>query len=209
MARTLPIGSYRTVQLEVAVWDGVTAEVDLSVACLFEREPDGVKLGGGARHLDEALGGALTRLRRQGRFRARVAQTLVVRPAPGRVSAPRILVVGLGNPSIWCPDISGRASAAATDWAIRTGAHSVAFAPSLLDAGIAASGAAEAILTAVIRALDAAYASAAAGLGPRPLIERFVFDAGDAHAKQTAEILSSTLTIIAGGSRHDMAERGG
>lgn len=61
--------------------------VDLSVACLFEREADGASSAGGLLQLDRAPGGRLTDLRARGAFRAQEMETLLITLPPPRLDA--------------------------------------------------------------------------------------------------------------------------
>ncbi|HEX2021357.1 MAG TPA: M17 family peptidase N-terminal domain-containing protein, partial [Candidatus Thermoplasmatota archaeon] len=59
--------------------------------------------------VDEATGGALTRVLRAGDFRGRSKETALVHPAKG--DAERVLLVGLGPIQKWTPDRLRRVSA--------------------------------------------------------------------------------------------------
>jgi hypothetical protein len=195
-ARSIPIGTWRGVSLDVAAWDGVGAEVDLSVACLFEHEPDGGTLQGGARHLDDAMGGALQRLRGDGSFRARSGDTLLIDRPPTGISATAVLVVGLGDPTRWTRQVSAQAVKVAAACALARGSTSAAFAPSLLDAGVRGGDAASAMLLAISAAIDAADAAAQAGLAEPLALRRFVFDAGAAHLEGAADAFATGFAAL-------------
>lgn len=49
------IGSWRDVSFEVAAWDGVGAQVDLSCGCMFTHEATADGPTGGLHHLDGAV----------------------------------------------------------------------------------------------------------------------------------------------------------
>jgi len=195
-ARVVEIGSWHGVVLEAAAWDGAAAEVDLSAACLFTHEADGVQLGGGAKHLDDALGGALLRLRGDGCFRARLGDTLLLDQPPPAVAGGSVLVIGVGDPSAWTPEASGLAAGITASIALFRGAASVAFAPSLLDAGVGGADPGEAMLLAVAGAISAAVAAADMGLASKPKIRRFVFDAGAARLDAAAESFARALATL-------------
>lgn len=126
-------GRLAGLDIEVAAVDAVSAAVDLAVACLFEHEAD--KLTGGMQRLDQALAHAPTLLRSEGVFKARARETLVVRRPPAPILAGAVLVLGLGAPADFQPEVMAQATRRAFDAALLLGAQSVAFAPSLLDAG--------------------------------------------------------------------------
>lgn len=176
------LGTWQGVSIEAAVWDGVAADVELSFGCMFTRELDG-GLRGGLLHLDQALSGRLTALREEGVFQGEPMETLLIRQPPKGVVARAVMVIGMGDPSAWSVAVTARAVATAVNAAMQLGVGSAAFAPSLLDSGLApqaTSGVAPAMMKAVTRAIDAQARIAALGLAPAPSLRRWVFDVGAA-----------------------------
>src|SRR5437868_6764706 len=98
--KRLQIGTFDGVVFDVVAWGPAQAEVDVSVACMFEHELNGAGLAGGLLALDQALGGHLTQLRREGAFRAQPMETLLVTQPPAGISARAVLVIGLGDPAL-------------------------------------------------------------------------------------------------------------
>lgn len=189
------LGSWQGVSLDIAAWDGVAADVDLSVACMFTRELDG-GLRGGLLHLDSALSGRLVRLRNDGVFKGDVGETLLVSLPPETVVAQGVMVIGMGEPSQWTAAVSARAVTAAIGAAMQLGVTSAAFAPSLLDSGLtpgATTGVASAMMKAAIRAIDVHVSIAAHGLAPAPSLRRWVFDVGAAGFSSAAEQFRAAL----------------
>jgi len=87
-------------KIELAIGDIARTRVDMVVVNLFE----GVKTPGGATGaVDKAIGGAVSAAVRDGDFRGKWGETLLLRPAKG-VAAPRVLVVGLGPREKLTPD---------------------------------------------------------------------------------------------------------
>jgi hypothetical protein len=175
------IGSWRDVSFEVAAWDGVGAEVDLSCGCMFEREAAGEGPTGGLSHLDHALSGALTGLRRDGHFLAAPMETLLISRPPAGIEAGRVLLIGLGDPASWTIDVTANAVATAARTAMQQGLRSVAFAPSILDGGLTAAatdGMPHAMVTAVLATIDTQYRIAELGLAALPSLRHWVFDVG-------------------------------
>lgn len=74
----LPIGAAGGVVFDVVAWGPAHADVDFSVACMFEHEADGAAISGGLLALDQALGGHLTRMRADGAFLAQPMETLLI-----------------------------------------------------------------------------------------------------------------------------------
>jgi leucyl aminopeptidase len=95
---------------------------DALIVNLFE----GVKSPGGATGaVDQAIGGAISRMLALGDFRGKLNEVAVVYPADG-VSAPRVLVVGLGPSAEFTVDRARHASGAAVRRARDLGARRVA-----------------------------------------------------------------------------------
>jgi len=189
------LGSWQGVSLDIAAWDGAAADVDLSVACMFARELDG-GLRGGLLHLDNALSGKLVRLRDEGVFTGEMGETLLVSLPPATVVAQAVMVIGMGDPSQWTPATTAHAVTTALGAAVHLGVTSAAFAPSLLDSGLAPSvtaGVAPAMMKAVMRAIDAHVSIAAHGLAPAPSLRRWVFDVGAAGFSSAAAQFSAAL----------------
>ena len=199
MAEQRTIGVLHGVSITVAAWDGAMAAVDLSFACMFERELTDAGPAGGLRHLDDALGGALTELRRAGYFRANPMEMLLLSQLPATVVARAIMVVGLGDPATWSPALTAEAAASAVRAAIQLGIESAAFAPSLLDAGLTSSATgnvATLMLQAVAGAISAQERIAATGLAPPNSLRQWVFDVGPAHMDTVTEHFQAALATL-------------
>jgi hypothetical protein len=197
-ARQIRIGAYRSVTLNVAIWDAVGAEVDLTCAGMFAREA-GPALVGGLRHLDAALGGALLRLRSDGAFRGDEMETLLLSPLPQPIRAKALLVIGLGDPATWHPQIMERATRCAVSEAIRLGFSRAGIAPGLLDSGLdpaVIAGGSDAMLAGVVGAIDAAHRLEDACLAAALSLARWTFGAGASHAEATADQFRDGLTSL-------------
>ena len=118
-----PIGIAHGVTFDVVAWGPAMAEVDLSIACMFEHEVDGAPIAGGLLALDQALGGQLTRLRAGGAFRAQPMETLLITTPPAGMAPRAVLVIGLGDPGLLTSDLLRRATRVAMREAIRHGAR--------------------------------------------------------------------------------------
>lgn len=178
------VGTYRSVAIEVAAWDAVGAEVDLSCAGMFTHEVGGAPLVGGLLDLDRALGGRLQQLRAENVFRAQEMETLILKKLPSEIAADAILVIGMGDPERWTPHLMERATRVGVREAIRLGATTAGIAPGLLDSGLKGGETAEApaaMLRGVTSAIDAELRLAELGLAPRPAFEKWTFGTGAAH----------------------------
>jgi len=210
MPRSGTIGTANGVSIDLAAWDAVQAQVDLSVACMFAHEKAGSGPAGGLRHLDEALGGALTTLRSSGSFKAAFMETLLVSVPQTGIAADALLIIGLGDPAGWTPATSASAVAAAVRQAAQRGARTVAFAPSLLDAGFDASsiaGVTPQMLAALVEALESQKRIAEHHLAPPLSLARWVFDVGAAHFDGAFAQFRDALSACRGAScAGDMAD---
>ena len=176
----LPIGACDGVEFDVVAWGPAHAAVDFSVACMFEHEL-GAGMAGGLLALDRALGGQLSRLRAAGAFGAQPMETLLVTMPPPGVAARAVLVIGMGDPAALDGDMLRRACRVAMREAIRHGAVSMAFAPSVLDAGHtdnAALDMQQVMLDGMLGALRAEHMLAEAGLAGAPALRHCTFDVG-------------------------------
>nr|WP_175801842.1 M17 family peptidase N-terminal domain-containing protein [Burkholderia anthina] len=190
------IGSWRDVSFEVAAWDGVGAQVDLSCGCMFAHEATADGPTGGLRHLDVALLGALTDLRREGHFLAAPMETLLIDLPPAGIAARTILLVGLGDPASWTIERTADAAATAARTAMHHGVESAAFAPSVLDGGLttaATAGMPQAMVSAVVAVIDTRYRLAERGLAAPPSLRRWVFDVGAARFDGAVEHFGNAL----------------
>jgi len=191
-----PIGLYRDVELEVAVWDAVGATADLSCAGMFAHEVDAAPLLGGLLDLDAALDGALLRLRGEGVFRGDELETVLIAKPPSPIRGQALMLIGLGEPSKWVPEVMMRAARVAVREGARLGARGVSFAPGMLDSGLTPTGASRAMLRGVTSALDAEHRLAALGLTQGPSLQTWTFAAGAAHAQMAAEQFRAELLRI-------------
>jgi hypothetical protein len=190
----LPIGSADGVAFDVVAWGPAQADVDFSVACMFEHEMGQAGVAGGLLALDQALGGQLTRLRAAGAFRAQPMETLLITSPPPGVAPRAVLVIGLGDPAALDGETLRRATRVAMREAIRCGARSMAFAPSVLDAGHTDNAALhmqEVMMDGMLGALRAEHMLAEAGLARPPALRHCTFDVGVPRA-QAAGIAFAT-----------------
>ncbi len=193
------IGAAFGTSIEVAAWDAVGAEVDLSCAGMFAREPAG-SLTGGLAHLDTALQGKLLQLRREGHFRGRLGECLLIAAPPQPLAAKRLLLVGLGEPEGWSTACLEEAVRAAATFALALGADSAAFAPGMLDSGIPAAATAGApghMVDGLVSALRSHHRLQQLGLAGPPALRRWTFDVGAARLEQAAQQFQDKLAATA------------
>jgi hypothetical protein len=175
------VGTLHGVTIEVAVWDGSAAEVDLSCACMFTEELGGGPPAGGLAHLDRALDGALLRLRAEGLFTAEAGEMLLLDRLPPMIAARAVLILGLGSPTGWAAQGLAPAVRRAVSMALAMGIGSGALAPSMLDSGLGpdqTSGAPAAMVSGLAAALDGHARLRAIGLARNAELKHWVFDVG-------------------------------
>ena len=197
----LPIGSAHGVTFDVVAWGPAQADVDFSVACMFEHEMGGAGMTGGLLALDGALGGQLAHLRAAGAFRAQPMETLLITSPPPGMAARAVLVIGLGDPAALDGDVLRRATRVAMREAIRFGAGSMAFAPSVLDAGHTDNAPLDmqhVMLDGMLGALRAERLLAEAGLATAPALRHCSFDVGAPRAQAAGHGFAAAFAQLAG-----------
>ena len=198
----LPIGTFDGVEFDVVAWGPAHADVDFSVACMFEHEL-GTGMTGGLLALDDALGGQLARLRAAGAFGAQAMETLLVTTPPPGVTASAVLVIGMGDPAALDGDVLRRACRVALREAVRFGAVSMAFAPSVLDAGHtdnAALAMQDVMLDGALGALRAERMLAEAGLAHAPALRHCTFDVGAPRLQAAGRAFAAAFERLTAGS---------
>ncbi len=185
------VGSVFGVSTEVVAWDAVGADVELSCAAMFSREAGGAEVIGGLAHLNAAFHGQLLELRSEGAFTAAAGECLLIPTPPRGINAKKLLIVGLGEPDGWSVENLSQAIRSAAEFAMALGVRSAAFAPGMLDSGIAPSttaGASTFMVDGLTAALRARARLVDLGFAEKPLLERWVFDVGAARlASATAQ----------------------
>lgn len=195
----LPIGTADGVVFDVVAWGPSHADVDVSVACMFEHEMNG-GMAGGLLALDQALGGQLARLRSAGAFRAQALETLLITSPPPAVVPRAVLVIGMGDPALLDGEMLRRACRVALREALRHGAVSMAFAPSVLDAGHTDNAPLDmqnVMLDGMLGALRAEHMLADAGLAPPPSLRHCTFDVGAPRAQAAGRAFAEAFARLA------------
>ncbi len=146
---TTPIGTSKIwgtvdgLAIEGLVQGPTGAASALQVVCVFEYtegdifNPPALPAAlNGMVHLDEALKGQITELRKTGKFTGRLYETLLIEPPKGSLKAPRLLLIGLGDRNKFTPEVMTGIGSVAFREAVKLGADSFAFASDIKDAGI-------------------------------------------------------------------------
>nr|WP_233173834.1 M17 family peptidase N-terminal domain-containing protein [Pedobacter sp. ASV19] len=115
----------------------------LQIVCVFEYtdgdifNPPALPAAlNGMVHLDQALNGQITVLRKSRKFEGHSLETLLIVPQKGVIKAQQLLLIGLGDRSKFTPDLMISIGNVAFREAARLGVKSFAIASDLKDAGI-------------------------------------------------------------------------
>jgi hypothetical protein len=134
-------------------------------------------------HVDQALGGQLTALRRAGHFGGQPLETLLLMPPAGTLPAARLLLVGLGSrvaAATTLAPLMERVGLVALRAAELLGVSSYSFAADVQDGGLTgvAVDIAHAVLTGTFSAYRTQQYLAAQGLGAPPVVRQHTLLAG-------------------------------
>jgi hypothetical protein len=90
----------------------------------------------GLLHVDEALNGLITELRKTNQFGGHLLETLLITPPENTIPAKKLLLIGLGNRNDFKPEIMQLIGLTGMREALRLGVSSYSHASDLKDAGI-------------------------------------------------------------------------
>ncbi|MFC0514796.1 M17 family peptidase N-terminal domain-containing protein [Mucilaginibacter angelicae] len=133
--------------------DGITIEgkvqspsgqaTPLQIVCIFEYEEGDLTspqalpaAANGLLHVDEALKGLITDLRKSGKFLGHRLETMLLTPPKGSMPAQKLLLIGLGNRKDFTPDLMTDIGRVGMREALRLGVSSYSHASDLKDGGI-------------------------------------------------------------------------
>ena len=137
------VGKANGIAVEVKVQGPSAQETPLQIACVFEytegdiTNPPALPAQlNGMLHLDEALHGIITDLRKSGKFTGHAFETLLITPPPGNIKAKQLLLIGLGNRNTFNADVMYTVGAIGMREALRLGVTAYSHASDIKDAGI-------------------------------------------------------------------------
>ena len=156
------IGKVDGIEIEAKVQSPSGQETPLQIVCLFEytegdifNPPALPKDLNGMVHVDEALHGLITELRKSGKFSGYRYETLLIDPPANTIPAKKLLLVGLGDRNDFEAAIMETVGRIGMREALRMGITSYSHASDLKDAGIASPTAEVAGL--IVKGAMAAY----------------------------------------------------
>ena len=137
-------GTVDGIAIESMVQGPAAQETPLQIACVFEYTEGDIFISppalpaesNGMVHLDKALNGLITDIRRSGKFEGHPLETLMITPPAGRIRANKLLLIGLGDRNIFDPALMIKVSQVGMREALRLGVPSYSFAADIKDAGI-------------------------------------------------------------------------
>lgn len=138
------LGSVDGVEIDTVVQSPSAQETPLQIVCLFEYTENDIfnsppalsKELNGMVHVDEALKGLITELRKTNRFEGKRLETLLITPPPGSIAAKKLLLIGLGNRNDFKPEVMRLVGVIGMREALRLGVTNYAHASDLKDAGM-------------------------------------------------------------------------
>ncbi|HET6995647.1 MAG TPA: M17 family peptidase N-terminal domain-containing protein [Chitinophagaceae bacterium] len=202
------------INIEGMVQGPATEVAPLQIACVFEYTEGDIFISppalpaelNGMVHLDKALNGLITEIRRSGKFTGHALETLLIIPPKGAISASRLLLIGLGDRNAFTPDLMKEVGVVSMREALRLGVSHYAVAADIKDAGIASP---TAIVAAnLVRGAISAYRTQSylkvKGMGGfTPLVKltllagmKFFLDAGEGIRDAISELQSKSQSTL-------------
>ena len=172
----------------------------LQVVCLFQSDPVNT-LHGSLAEINERLGGLLDQIRKPTSFAGNLGETLLIAPAAGKMSAKKLLIVGLGDSQTYTPQRMELVGSIVYREASRLGVESPFFAPTVLDGGVTGIGTGETatwFIRGFLRAAATQKQLVSAGDASGVTIHDLTFLAGAQHAKDTRDGIAKAYAEAAG-----------
>ncbi len=143
LGSTVTWGKVDGVEINGLVQGPSAAVADLQVACVFEYTEGDIFNApalpanlNGMVHLDDALKGIITELRKAGKFTGHSLETLLITPPKGTLASKKLLLIGLGDRTKFTPELMTSVGSVAMREALRLGVSNYSFASDIKDAGI-------------------------------------------------------------------------
>lgn len=138
------LGQVDGVTIEAVVQSPSAQQSPLQIVCLFEytvgdifKSPPALpKDLNGMVHVDEALHGLITDLRKTNQFQGKLLETLLIIPPENTIAGKKLLLIGLGNRNTFKPEIMRLIGITGMREALRLGVMNYSHASDLKDAGI-------------------------------------------------------------------------
>ena len=138
------LGQIDGITLAATVQAPSNQQTPLQIVCVFEYTEGDIfnsppalpHNANGLVHVDEALKGLLTELRKSGKFAGHALETILITPPAGSMPAQKLLIIGLGDRTKFNADLMTSVGRVEMREALRLGVNSYSHASDLKDAGI-------------------------------------------------------------------------
>lgn len=137
------LGRVEGIEIEAVVQSPSAQDTPLQIVCVFEYSKGDIftppalpKELNGMVHVDEALHGLITELRKTHQFEGKLLETLLIKPPVNTIPAKRLLIIGLGHRHDFKPEIMRMIGLTGMREALRLGVESYSHASDLKDAGV-------------------------------------------------------------------------
>jgi hypothetical protein len=130
----LPVAN-ATIPTRVLSQSPAETVTELQIICLFRSEASN-GLHGALTETNEKLNGLLDKLRKPELFAGDLGETILIVPAPGTLTAKKLLIIGLGDSQTFTPERMEIVGAIAYREANRLGVAHPYFAPTVIDGGV-------------------------------------------------------------------------
>jgi hypothetical protein len=197
------VGQSDGLNVEVKVRGPAGQATPLQVACVFEYvegdifNPPALPAAlNGMLHLDQALHGLITDLRKSKQFEGHALETLLIVPPSKTLAAERLLLIGLGDRKTFTPELMRRVGEVEMREALRLGVSSLSHASDLKDAGLDSPTAdvATAVIAGNLAALRTQRYLAEKNASPQPSVHSLTLLAGPALFAATSAAATDFLT---------------
>jgi hypothetical protein len=138
------VGKENDIVIEALVQSPSGQDTPLQIICLFEYTEGDIfnsppalpKELNGMVHVDNALNGLITELRKTNKFHGKDLETLLIIPPANTIPAKKLLIIGLGDRDDFKPEKMRMIGLVGMREALRLGVSSYSHASDLKDAGI-------------------------------------------------------------------------
>ena len=219
-AQTIAPASKNTVIGTSKVWgniDGLAIEglvqgpsaavSDLQIACVFEYTEGDIFIAppalpaalNGLVHLDEALHGMLTEMRKSGKFKGQALETILLNPTQkGELASKKLLLIGLGRREDFNAELMKEVAHVAMREALRLGVSNFSFASDLKDAGVDSPTAvvAENVVLGSIDAFRTQKWLGEKNMDQQPVLNKIILLAGPAFFETAGEGIKKAISSL-------------
>jgi len=180
---------------------------ELQIACIFEYTEGDIFISppalpaalNGLVHLDKALHGTLTEMRKSGKFKGHACETILLTPTQGgALASKKLLLIGLGNRQDFNAEQMKDIAHVAMREALRLGVEDFSFASDLKDAGVDSPTAliAENIVLGSIDAFRTQKWLGAKNMDQSPKLKKITLLAGPAFFETAGEGIKKAISSL-------------